>query len=54
MKYKVIDLFAGVGGMSLGFSNLNATPIPLDLVGSTTSVIAPDSLTILENSHFGG
>ena len=27
--------------MSLGFSNLNTTPIPLDLVGTTTSVIAP-------------
>ena len=41
LNYDEISLSGMYGGMSLGFSNLNATPIPLDLVGSTTSVIAP-------------
>lgn len=41
LNFDEISLSGMYGGMSLGFSNLNATPIPLDLVGSTTSVIAP-------------
>lgn len=40
-NFDEISLSGMYGGISLDFSNLNATPIPLELVGTTTSVIAP-------------